>query len=368
MENSTLRANNQSTISGPNRGTPRRQTSAFSDLPMASLAPTAQNPGDNVFGVSSVPASPAATPAAAPSAALAAPSPTDVELGSPEWQQIKLANAIEQLRKHYSQLAAQSGGSLQDPYWDAEYDKALQAEVDAISSEASGYRYNAEQAQAGRDVTQSEGAANRTVEQQIWADRIDQMERDRKSSERGAMWSGLGKFGLDALTTPYGGSPAKFSSVPFTLPPVGKPDEAGYIAGSQGYRTTETAPEVPAKTGFGNLARKTGDVLKDSFMNYNPGLNAVVPTGLGALAGTYLLPSRKGSNPWARLGAGALGGAGNIALGDSLGKYGGSASPWSNLGMSAAASWADPFNKRSWGKNTGGTLAKLGAGFLTRYI
>lgn len=408
METSVSRlANNPNSISGPNKGTPAKANSAFNDMSFMSFAPTSASPADNVLGLS-----PAGSPALSqvPGAAPAVPAVDSVELGSEEWQQIKLNSAVERLRREYALLAARNGGTLQDPYWANEYERALQEEAQAISAEASNYRQTAEENQKNRSSQEGISAADRASAERLAAERIAAEERNAEREERAAMVQGLGGLGLSALTTPYGGTESSFRFVKDASMPGGgyyepvagtRPSTLlgrGVNAIGNSFRDQSTpasfspltgspsaAPVGPTRPGMDLLASPSYDNLVaqrpgstdrltgvrspgDPGVEVTPGSSGprwgssfFAPSLLGSGAGALLGGGKKGA--WSSLASGMLGSAATNALASG-------SSPWANLITSGGMAYANPLSKKSWGKNTLGTIGKMaatiGAGALTR--
>lgn len=350
-EFSDTRANNSTSIAGK-AGSPKRAQSVFQDLNMASLAPTA-DASANVLGLGA-----SALP---PSSTLTAPSPTNAALGSSDWQQMKLSQVIQQLQQHYGQLAAASGGSLNDPYWHDQYDQAVQKESDAISMEASGYRSEEERAAADRQLQREEGGANRSTQEQIAADQLAAAAEARKAEEKSALWSGLGQLGMSALTTPRGAKEASFEFNSGT-PAVAEVRDAKGNVITPGKEATPSTMKKGQSTPGTNLLESGGKYLfansggfgKDTSVGSSYLLPSMLGSGIGALAG-----GSKNKSSWASLASGMAGG------GISSAASGGS--PWANLVASAGSAYANPFSKKSWGGNTKSTLTKLGLTALGAY-
>ena len=367
------RANSQKNIAS--RSGSRPGSVPYSDFTMASLAPIgtpAQNVGQQPL-----------TPTAEAGGLVAKAG--GVQLGTPEWEQIQLAQAIEKLRSDYSAAATAAGGSINDPYWKSEYDKAVEAALDDIRSQSAANRQTTEEAQKQRDFEAQQSARQQAEDRQNARDA-------RKAAENSAMFQAGGTGLMSYLTTPRGGQESKLAWGILT----GKDGKelTSKVYNDAGKLVSETpmmgpvqqgefkAPQTPLESGFkGAGSYLKGAFTKNAAESYKtdasgkiipesvrkPGYTNPGSTVAPVLGGTGLgmvMPGKNKGNALLQAGGGLGAGALDSAFGGS--------SPWSKLISSFGGSWANPFNKGAWGKNTGGTLAKLGStallSGLSRYL
>lgn len=388
------RANDSKSIS-PNRGTPaKRVGNPFTDLPVATLVPTATNPAENVTGARGFGVSSAVQPAPAAPITPAVDS-SSVGLGTDEWQAIQLAKAITALKQKFA------GVDLSQPFFKNEYDKALQAEADSIRAQAATDRATMENSQANRDVTTKEGDATRATQASEGAlDREAQLKmakENAKAQEKSSLWGGLGQLGAQAALTPYGGHEGRLIGIdPATGQATYEPSVApaslfgkgmkALGAGSKsawetlntpnGYSSANVLPNGPVPAAASSVSDPVRASLSSSNssgigdLNYVPpsvsaqngmGLGTMLGTGAGGAAIGSLIPGK--GNVLGKFATG-MGMTGlNYGL-DSVGGLG-TTGPWGNLISSGLASWANPFSGTSWNKaNRDKTLLKLGGAAL----
>lgn len=353
------RANSQNNITAKQGSRPK--SLPYTDFSMASLTPVA-SPQQNVTGQVLSPVDEANQLVA---------DAGNLQLGTAEWERVQLAKAIMQLRAKYTAAANQSGGSINDPFWSSEYDKAVEAALDDIRSQSANNRQTTEEAQKARDFEAQQAKIQQAEDRKNIRD-------TRKYTENSAMFEAGGKGLMDYLTTPRGGVESKMAYGPI-LDKAGKPvmdvvkDGQGNIVSQSERWGMQQVPGKQAQAPIDNIGRSIVSGSKSLWNNLISG--GFSPSGLNKLPGgnseyvyndlsNYFAPSLAGStvgalvpgkgNVFSKMGAGMVGGGVNQLAGYS--------NPWSNLISSAGTAWANPFSKDAWSskKNSTNTMLKLG--------